>query len=186
VNSLYGLAAAALVAVSSSAAYAQTANGSDVTGPPAWSLAGGAFAPLPTRGITGSASSGVFQLRLKRIASDFANGAPQRSPGTVQLIPMEDVQAVGELLSTGSPASQARISRTLQSAGAPPSTVAFLTQALAELATVSARSAPSGVIAAASQFDALVTGAPAEFLRNPPGQFLAIHVALVAMVNALR
>jgi len=128
----------------------------------------------------------VLQLRIKRVATDFASGTPQRSPGTVQLIPVEDVQAVGELLTTGSPGAQARVSRALQGAGAPPSAVAFLTQALSELATVSSRSTPSAVLAAASQFDALVTAVPAEFLRNPPGQFLAIHVALVAMVNALR
>ncbi|HVT37485.1 MAG TPA: hypothetical protein VHE78_00425 [Gemmatimonadaceae bacterium] len=123
---------------------------------------------------------------MKRVATDFVNGVPQRSPGTVQLIPVEDVQAVGELLTTGSPAAQARVGRTLQSAGAAPATVAALTQALGELATVSPRSAPGAVLAAASQFDALVSGVPAEFLRDAPGQFLAIHVALVAMVNALR
>jgi hypothetical protein len=185
VNSALGVAAALLLA-GSSAAYAQTANGSDISGPPSWSLAGGAFAPLPTHGITGSASSAVLLLRVRRIATDFASGSPQRSPGTVQLIPAEDVQAVGELLTTGSPGAQARVARALQGAGAPPSTVAFLTQALGELATASARTAPSVVLAAATQFDALVTGVPTEFLRNPPGQFLAIHVALVGMVNALR
>ncbi|HVT37487.1 MAG TPA: hypothetical protein VHE78_00435 [Gemmatimonadaceae bacterium] len=167
---------------SPSTVHAQAASGSAAAEPPAWALAGGAFAPLPRKAVAARA----LLARIKRIETDFANGAPQRSPGTVQPIPIEDVQAVGELLSTGSPGVQARVSRVLQSAGAPPSAVASLTQALGELATISAASASTVVVAAATHFDRLVTGAPATFLRKPPGQFLAIHVALVAMVKALR
>ena len=185
-NSLLRAAASVLLVAGAHDASAQSANGSDVTGPPTWSLAGGAFAPLPTRGTSNSASTAALHLRIKRIATEFAQGAPQRSPGTVQLIPQEDVQAVGDLLSAGSPAAEARVARALQSAGASPATVAFLTQSLGEIARSSDRSVAGAVVAAASQFDALVTGVPTEFLRSPPGQFLAIHLALVAMVNAVR
>jgi hypothetical protein len=182
------LLAGVMLASIGSASLAQTANGSDVTGPPSFSLAGGAFAPLPSSHRSDGASvgsSGVLD-RVRRIGTEFATGAAQRSPATGQVIPAEAVQAVGELITTGSPAAEARIARALQADGASPESVAFLTQALGELSRASPASAPLALIAASQHFDALVRGAPVSFMRSPPAQFLAIHAALIPMVKALR
>jgi hypothetical protein len=182
------LAAAVAVTASSSTLLAQSGNGSDVTGPPSFSLAGGAFTPLPSgrrRDMPDVGTSAVLD-RMRRIGTEFATGAPQRSPATGQLIPAEAVQAVGELITTGSPAAEARIARTLQADGASPEDVAFLTQALGELSRASPASAPSALIAASQHFDALVRSAPVGFMRSPPATFLAIHAALIPMVKALR
>ena len=167
-------------------AFAQSGNGSDVSGPPVFSLAGGAYAPLPLTGGSRTAASEAVYARVKRTGTEFASGNPQRSPVTGQLIAAEAVQAVGELIATASPAAEARVARALQAEGASPDAVAFLTQALGELAKVSQDATPTALIAASQRFDALVKGASAAFVRSPPAMFLAIHAALVPMVNSLR
>ena len=180
------LALVIVIASATSGAFAQSGNGSDISGPPVFSLAGGAYAPLPLTGGTRVMASEAVYTRVKRTGTEFASGSPQRSPVTGQLIAAEAVQAVGELMATGSPAAEARVARALQAEGASPDAVAFLTQALGELAKVSQDATPTALIAASQRFDGLVKGVPAAFVRTPPAMFLAIHAALVLMVTSLR
>jgi hypothetical protein len=155
-------------------------------GPASFSVAGGAFAPLPAKGSTGAAAPTWVDAAIKRTAAAYSSGSPQRSPATGQLIVAEAVQVVGELITSGSPAAEARLARALQASGASPDAVAFLTQALADLARVSPASAPIALRAATKQYNLFVASLPPGFLRNPPGHFLAVHAALVAMVNGVR
>ncbi|HLA90391.1 MAG TPA: hypothetical protein VJL28_08185 [Gemmatimonadaceae bacterium] len=181
---------AVAIALATSPAYAQSGNGSDVTGPTGGSLAGGTFAPLPVPTGAGGGRvsippSPMAGPTVTSTAQSFSSGATQTSPATGQPIPVGAVTAIGALITSGSPATVAQVGAALQSSGAPGAEVAALTQALAALANVSPSAAPGAIITAALAFNALVANAPASFLQNPPAQFLAIHAALVPMANSI-
>jgi hypothetical protein len=192
---ILNVVAAAAITVSASALYAQSGNGSDVSGPPGGGVAGGTWVPFGGGGIAnrgrgggggrvGNANPNAAPA-IANVAASFSNGSPQTSPATGQTIPPAAVAQIGALISGGSPASVAQVSTALQAGGAAPAQTAALVQALAALANVSAASAPQAIVNAAQAFNALVRSLSASFLANPPADFIAIQAALAPMVASI-
>lgn len=192
-------AAALGVMLGAAVAAAQSGNGSDVTGPPGITIAGGAFTPLPVGNTTsrsgvGGASSSAARgaagnSAVSAVGATFSSGAAVTSPATGQTIAPAAVQTVGALITTGSPASVASVGASLQSSGATAPSVGALMQAMAALANVSPSSAAAAIITAAKAFNALIAGASPGFFTSdhggPPADFLAIQAALKPMVAAI-
>jgi len=176
--------AAAALALGSSAAYAQSGNGSDVSGPAQVPVT---FAPLgtPNAGSGFAGPSPSTPGAVSSVQASFGSGAPVTSPATGQPIAPSAVQAVSQLINSGSPASLASVAAALNGAGAPSGAVAELTQAIAMLSAAKGESTPAAVLSAAKAFNALVASASASFLKNPPPAFLAIHAALVPMAASI-
>lgn len=178
------VAAAALV-LGSGTVFAQSGNGSDVSGPSQVTVT---FAPLGIPNATGGSNIGPSPSTfgaVGNVRSNFNSGSPVISPATGQPITPAAVHSVGDLISNGAPASLANVSAALNAAGAPSGAVATLTQALAALATADHDDMPRAVLASVKAFNALVASSPAAFLRNPPAAFLAIHAALVPMAASV-
>ena len=195
---ILNVVAAAAITLSAGALCAQSGNGSDVTGIPGGSVAGGIFTPFGIgggnggsrgggrgAGVGGGALGAAGSASISNVARSFSSGAPQISPATGQTIPPAAVAQVGSLISGGSPASVAQVSAALTSAGAPAGLTATLVQAMAALANVTSASAPRAIVDAARAFNALVASLPASFLANPPADFIAIQAALAPMVASI-
>jgi hypothetical protein len=197
-KSILRIAAAAGVALSATAALAQSGNGSDVSGPAGFTFPGGSFTPLPAPGTSVAGPSGVGGSlgaspsagpSITATAQSFSSGAPVTSPATGQTIPAGAVSSVGSLLSGGSLAAVSAVGGPLQSAGAPPAAVANLMEALSALSNASSESAPRAIIAASQAFNTLVASVPGSFFTSsnggPPAAFLAVHAALVPMIGSI-
>jgi len=184
-------AAAIASAFMATATYAQTGNGSDISGPAAGALV--TFAPLnvPAAGGTGGGSGAPnpgASSAVTGAGAVLSGNTPVISPATNQPIPLAAAQSVGAVITSGSPADVAATSAALQSAGGLAGATATLTNALAALAGATPSSAPGLIIAAAQAFNAFVASAPASFFAGGtlPAQFLAIHAALVPMVSSIQ
>lgn len=176
------ISAAAAIAFTATAAYAQSGSMSDVAGPTQSTVV--TFAPLGTPGGgTGGVSGGVSGASVSSTAGSLSSGNVT-SPVTGQAVPPAAAQQVGALMS-GSVPAVAQVSAALTSAGAPAGATASLTQALAALAGATSSSSPGLVTAAANAFNSLLSALPASFFAagTLPPQFLAIHAALVQMVG---
>lgn len=182
------LVAATVLVLGSSAAYAQSGNGSDISGPTQVPVT---FAPLGVNNNNGNNNAPGVGASLSTpgavagVQTAFTSGAAVTSPATGQPIAPAAVRAVGALITSGSPTSVANIAAALTAAGAPSGAVSALTQALALLSGTNAETAPGAVLAAVKSFNALVASASADFLRNPPAEFLAIHAALMPMAASI-
>lgn len=176
-KSILRVVAALAMVGTASAVYAQTSNGSDVTGHAAGSLPGGAFIPMGAPGV------GNARLVINNTGLAFSNGMPT---DTSVHVAFAAEKAIGGLISTGSPSLVAEVSGALTAGGAPAGAANTLTQALANLAGTSNDGARAAIVAAVNAYNALVAAAPVSFLRNPPADFLAIQAALTQIVNKLK
>jgi hypothetical protein len=179
-------------------AAAQKGNASDVTGPPAITIAGGAFTPLPvpnskggsgTGGTSGASGGAALHGVVASIGATFSAGTAVISPATGQAIAPAAVETVGALIVSGSMASANSVGSSLQRGGATPLSVGTLMEAMIALSNASPSSVPGAIANAGKAFNALVASAPAGFFRSngggPPATFLAIHAALTPMLAAI-
>jgi hypothetical protein len=142
-------------------------------------VAGGAFSPAGTVGAEASpavaiatATAGTsITTSLSAGGLTTVSGAP--IPGATQTL-------ILTVINSGSPAATATLATALGASG-----VSVEANALAEAMSNLISSPGTGQLASAvGHYNALVQGADAAFLQNPPAEFLAVQAVLAGLVSA--
>lgn len=177
------------VALTASAASAQTGNQSDVTGVATTgsTIAGGAFAPSPGTvavPVNPQVQAAITQASATMV-TQLANGALTSPTGAPLAIPAAAQQAVVALMTRweAAGASVAAVIADLAGAGAPSASVAQLVESVAGLLAAPAAGQLASAIA---NFNALVGTVDVSFLTTPPPSFVAIQAVLANLAAAGR
>jgi hypothetical protein len=187
------LAAIAAITLSAATAFAQTGNGSDVSGPAGLALGGGAFVPLPAAGggtTTGGGASPLSPATINAISTAASAVLAALSTGNVTSpitnspIGVAAAASVYALVTSGSPTSVAAVGAALTNAGLPAAQANAAVQAMAGLLAGGPVN-PVSIISASVAFNALVAAMTPAQLANPPAEFLAMHAALAPLAAAL-
>lgn len=184
-----GLTLGTSLLVSAIPAQAQTGNASDVTGAviTTGDIAGGAFAPAPTRsGTSASISSAALALALSQavsiISAQLAQGTlPVAVPGVaIASIPVTVQQTLLAVLTgSGNPAA---IESAIAAAVDNPALAAELVAALQGLIT-NGTASPANLLAAVQAYNAVIDASGAA-LSNPSPELVAVQSVLTALVSA--
>lgn len=180
------LLTAAVGLLASTAAQAQTGNGSDVSGPTTTSssIAGGTFAPSPGT-VAANASpavSAAVQTAGAAVTSQLGAGTLTATTpsGQVVAIPAAVQAAVAAILTgAASPTQVAQMVDALSAAG---SAAPQLVEALAGL--LQGDGGTGQLAAAVGIYNQMVANAPPGFLANPPAAFSAVQSVLSTLVVA--
>lgn len=189
---LIGLASGTLLVSAILPAQAQTGNASDVTGAviTTGDIAGGAFAPTPSRsgGTTrASVSSAALAIALSQaisiISTQLAQGTlPVAVPGVaVASVPVAVQQTLLAVL-TGS-GNAAGIQSAIASGLTNPSLAAALAQNLQGL-IANGTASPAELLAAVEAYNAVVDASSGEALANASPELLAVQSVLTALISA--
>lgn len=185
-----GVALGSSLLVFATPAQAQVGNASDVTGAviTTGDIAGGAFAPTPSRnGTSATISSASLALALSQaisiISAQLAQGTlPVAVPGVaIASIPVTVQQTLLAVITGSGDASG--IQSAIASAVDNPALAAELIASLQGLITDDAAS-PANLLAAVQAYNAVVDASSGTALGNPPPELVAVQSVLTALISA--
>jgi hypothetical protein len=176
--------AALLACAVAAPAAAQRGNGSDISGANLSSsaLAGGLFTPSNGGLAATFNNSSAVQTALLKVSSSLSTmGHTGRASGGGVTVSGGAGQAVGVLMSANpSTAVRAQVVSALVTSGAP---ATVRDELMGSVEGLLADPKPENVRRALAAFNGLVNASHANFLGNPPQEFLAIYAVLSQLVT---